>query len=490
MYPELENTYVNLNDDLYVECEPQPVSDPESIVVNHELAERLGFDPEWLASDEGAEFAVGNRILDGSRPVATAYAGHQFGQFQPQLGDGRAHLLGEVVDEDGQRFDLQLKGSGRTPFSRQGDGRAPLGPVLREYLVSEAMHALGIPTTRSLTAATTGETVRRREGPEPGAVLVRVASSHIRVGTFQYFAAREDIETLRDLTVHTLERHYPDLDSKDPVELFDAVVDRQAKLIAQWQSVGFVHGVMNTDNTLLSGETIDYGPCAFMNEYDPNTVFSSIDRHGRYAYKEQPSIAHWNLQRFAGALMTMAVEGSEMESELETILDDFMDRYRTAFNDRIAEKLGLEEFRTEDEQLVEDFFSLLEENEVDFTLAFRRLTERAQPDSDSNDRTVGDFFTFPADFDAWLERWHERLDRQNRSTTEIAESMRSANPVVIPRNYHVNDAIDRAVKDGDYDKFHTLADVLTNPYEWPDGREDLLRPPTSDQRVKMTFCGT
>ncbi|MFB6347351.1 MAG: YdiU family protein [bacterium] len=490
MYPELENTYVKLNEDLYVECDPEPVSDPVSVRVNDELAECLGFGPEWLASDEGAEFAVGNRILDGSRPVAMAYAGDQYGQFQPQLGDGRAHLLGEVVDGDGRRFDIHLKGSGRTAFSRQGDGRAPLGPVLREYLVSEATHSMGIPTTRSLTAASTGETVRRRNGPEPGAVLVRVARSHIRVGTFQYFAARDNTEALRDLTIYTVQRHYPELESTDPVDLFDGVVDRQAELIAQWQLVGFVHGVMNTDNTLLSGETIDYGPCAFMNDYDPETVFSSIDRYGRYAYKEQPSIARWNLQRFAGALLKLAGEDSDMETELESILDDFMHRYQTAYNDGIAEKLGLEEFRSEDEELVDDFFDRLEENNVDFTLAFRRLTELADPDSDPEGRTVGEFFTFPSEFVAWLDRWQERLQRQDRPATEVAESMRSTNPVLIPRNYHINDAIEQAVEHDNYDKFHELADVLTSPFDWPDGQDELLHPPTSDQRVKMTFCGT
>jgi uncharacterized protein YdiU (UPF0061 family) len=466
------------------------VSEPESIRVNNQLAEQLGFDPEWLASDEGAEFAVGNRIIDGSQPVATAYAGDQYGRFQPQLGDGRAHLLGEVIDGDGQRYDIQLKGSGRTPFSRQGDGRAPLGPVLREYLVSEAMHALGIPTTRSLAAATTGEDVMRDHRPKPGAVLVRVAKSHIRVGTFQYFAARDDTAALRDLTIHTVERHYPELDSTDPVDLFDGVVDRQAELIAQWQLVGFVHGVMNTDNTLLSGETIDYGPCAFMNEYDPDTVFSSIDRHGRYAYKEQPSIARWNLQRFAGALMKLAGEDSDMEAELETILDDFMDRFRTAYNEGIAEKLGLGEYRSEDDELVDEFFDLLEKNEADFTLAFRRLTELADADSDSNENTVGDYFTFSEAFDDWLERWRERLDQQDRSASEIAESMREANPIVIPRNYQVNDAIDQAVKHGDYGKFHELAEVLTSPYDWPEGNEGLLRLPSWDERVEVTYCGT
>jgi uncharacterized protein YdiU (UPF0061 family) len=489
MYPEFEHTYVNLNEDLYAECDPEPVSDPESIVVNHELAEQLGFDPDWLVSKEGAEFAVGNRILDGSRPVATAYAGDQYGQFQHQLGDGRAHLLGEVVDEDGQRFDIQLKGSGQTPFSRNGDGRAPLGPVLREYLVSEAMHAMGIPTTRSLAAATTGESVHRDGQRKPGAVLVRVARSHIRVGTFQYFAARGNTEALRDLTIHTAERHYPELESTDPVELFEGVVKRQARLVARWQLVGFVHGVMNTDNILLSGETIDYGPCAFMNEYDPNTVFSSIDRYGRYAYKEQPSIARWNLQRFAGALMTLAGEGSEVEAEFKAILEDFMDRFQTAYNEGMADKLGLDEFRADDE-LADDLLSLLDENDVDFTLAFRRLTELAKPDSEPADDIVSDFFRLPEVFDDWLDRWQQRLDEQERSRTEIAESMSETNPVVIPRNYQVNDAIENAVEEGDYEKFHDLTEILTRPFEWPEGREELLRPPNSDQRVEMTFCGT
>ncbi len=487
---DFENTYVNLNDDLYEECEPEPVSEPDNILINHQLADRLGFDPEWLGSDEGAEFAVGNRILDGSRPVATAYAGDQFGQFQPQLGDGRAHLLGEVLDGNGQRFDIQLKGSGRTPFSSQGDGRAPLGPVLREYLISEAMHALGIPTTRSLAAATTGETVRRRQGPEPGAVLVRVAKSHIRVGTFQYFAARDKTDVLRDLTVHTIERHYPELNSTDPVDLFDAVVDRQAELIANWQLVGFIHGVMNTDNTLLSGETIDYGPCAFMNEYDPNTVFSSIDRRGRYAYENQPSIAHWNLQRLAGALKTMTGDESEIKSDFGTILDEFMHRYRMVYEDGLAKKLGLEEFRSEDEELVDDFLSIIEKHGIDFTLSFRRLMERIDPDRASDQRKVGQFFSLPPEFNSWIDRWRDRLNQQDRSLSETLQTMEEKNPLVIPRNYQVNEAIQHAVEHQDLSKVHELLDALSRPFDWPEDHEEFLHPPTSDQRVQKTFCGT
>jgi len=489
MQVDFDNTYVGLPERFYEVCEPADFDDPQTLRVNDELARRLGFDPEWLASDDGAAFAAGNEILEGARPIAAAYAGDQFGSFVPQLGDGRAHLLGEVVDEEGQRFDIQLKGSGRTKFSRRGDGRAPMGPVLREYLVSEAMHALGIPTTRTLAAASTGEQVRRDGGLEPGAVLVRVARSHIRVGTFQYFAARDDVEALRELTAYAIDRHYPELDDDSPAALFDRVAQRQAELVAQWQLVGFIHGVMNTDNTLLSGETIDYGPCAFMNAYDPATVYSSIDRRGRYAFQNQPGIAQWNLSRFAGALMKMADDESSLDEEFERVLEEFPGRFEAAFQKGFGRKLGLGEFRDEDAELVDDLLELMELHEVDFTLTFRRLAELADPDPAAGPK-VGEVFALPGAFDGWLDRWRSRLRERELPASEIAESMRSVNPVVIPRNYRVNSAIDDAVEAGDFEAFHTLVDVLADPFEFPEDHRELVQPPEPEERVVATFCGT
>jgi len=490
MNVDFDNTYVDLPDRLYAKSEPEPVDDPQTIRINDQLARRMGFDPDWLTSDEGAAFAVGNRLLDGSEPIATAYAGDQFGSFVPQLGDGRAHLLGEVVAEDGQRFDIQLKGSGRTRFSRRGDGRAPLGPVLREYLVSEAMHALDIPTTRSLAAASTGDPVRRRAGRVPGGVLVRVARSHIRVGTFQYLATRDDAETIRTLTNYSLERHYPRLDTDSPVALFDAVAQRQAELVAQWQCVGFIHGVMNTDNTLVSGETIDYGPCAFMNDYDPETVYSSIDERGRYAFQNQPGIANWNLSRFAGALLQAADPDGDIPSFLREIVESFPTRFQHAYEKGMGRKLGLADFRDEDRNLLSDLLDLMERQEVDFTLTFRRLTELANPDPVCDRRRIGDFFRLPDAFDVWLDRWRDRLAKCDVPSTEIAEAMRAVNPAVIPRNHHVNAAIEEAVEQGKFEAFHTLADVLVDPFEFPDGHERLVHPPSPDERIAATFCGT
>jgi uncharacterized protein YdiU (UPF0061 family) len=490
MQVDFNNTYTDLPERFYEACEPASFENPQIIRVNDELARQLGFDLDWLRSGDGARFAVGNHLPEGCQPVATAYAGHQFGNFAPELGDGRAHLLGEVVDEEGQRYDIQLKGSGKTPFSRRGDGRAPLGPVLREYLVSEAMHALGIPTTRSLAAASTGERVRRDGDDLPGAVLVRVARSHIRVGTFQYFAARNDEEALRELTTYALDRHDPELDSTSPLDLFETVADRQARLVAQWQNVGFIHGVMNTDNMLISGETIDYGPCAFMNEYDPGTVYSSIDRRGRYAYDQQPDIAQWNLNRFAGALLMGADDEATMKSQMRAVLEQFSDRLQEAREDGLRRKLGLDGDRDGDTALCSDLLDLMERHAVDFTLTFRRLTERADPDDGGDRPQVGEFFTLPGAFDDWLDRWRDRLAERDEPAGDIAASMRRVNPVVIPRNYHVNAAIDDAVERGDFQAFHTLADVLADPYEFPDGNEHLVHPPSPEERVERTFCGT
>jgi uncharacterized protein YdiU (UPF0061 family) len=483
-----DNTYAALPDKFYARCEPVAVPQPQTIRVNDSLAERLGFDAKWLGTEEGAAFAVGNRILEGSEPIAMAYAGHQFGNFVPQLGDGRALLLGEVVDEDGQRFDIQLKGSGRTPFSRRGDGRAPLGPVLREYIVSEAMHALGIPTTRSLVAAASGGRVRR-ETVLPGGVLVRVAQSHIRVGTFEFFAAREDKEALETLVSYVIERHFPDVDPTSPAELLDAVARRQAKLVARWQLVGFIHGVMNTDNMLLSGETIDYGPCAFMNEFDPETVYSSIDRRGRYAYRNQPGIAQWNLCRFAEALLTVVDDDPAVVEQVQDVIDAFPDHLRDAYAEGMADKLGLEQLDDTGWSLATDFLGLLQEHEVDFTLAFRRLTDLADPGG-RDAAGIGELLTLPEAFDPWLDRWRAQLRASKRPAGAVAEGMRGANPVVIARNHHVEAALEDAVERSSYDAFHALVNTVRQPFEFPTSHPDLARPPAPDERVAATFCGT
>ena len=477
-----DNSYRRLPDRFYTRLDPEPVAEPRTIRVNEALAERLGFDPAWLATPEGAKFAVGNTLLDGSEPIATVYAGHQFGGFSAQLGDGRAILLGEVLDPDGQRFDIQLKGSGRTPYSRRGDGRSPLGPVLREYIISEAMAALGIPTTRALVAASTGEQVYR-ETAQPGGVLVRVAQSHIRVGTFEYFAARDDVEGVRALFEHVVERHYPHLDPKSPVELLRAVSERQAELVAQWMLVGFIHGVMNTDNVLLSGETIDYGPCAFMNEYDPATVFSSIDHHGRYAYGNQPPIAQWNLGRLASSLLVLDDDDGTAD-QIQAVLDDFRGTFRDAFGRGMARKLALATFVEADWPLVEDLLELMYEAQLDYTLTFLRLTELVDP---THPNVSG--FELPGSFEPWLARWRAR----NAGEASIAERtalMRAANPVLIPRNHLVEAALADAVEHDDFDAFHALVDAVRSPQSVPAGAPNMLLPPRPEERVHATFCGT
>ena len=492
MKPRFDNTYATLPDKFYARLDPQPVSAPEVVRVNDALAERLGFDPEWLRSEKGAEFAAGNRVIEGSDPIAMVYGGHQFGNWAGRLGDGRAHLLGEVIDRDGQRFDIQLKGSGRTPFSRRGDGRSPLGPVLREYIVSEAMAALGIPTTRSLVAATTGETVWR-DTKLPGGVLVRVARSHIRIGTFEFFASRNDSAAIRRLADYVIERHYPELEEGSFVNLLRVVARRQAELVAQWQLVGFVHGVMNTDNMLLSGETIDYGPCAFMNAYDPGTVFSSIDRHGRYAYGNQPKIAQWNLTRLAQALLK-AVDKDEEEAKAEAqeVIDAFPKMFREAYGRGMARKLGLEELREEDWPLIEDLLELMYETGSDYTLTFVRLTEGAGSEATDErpESPLAELEPLTEAFESWVERWRKRLDEEPGSLQERHEAMRAENPIVIARNFRVEEALEAAVDDGDFSRFHELVDVLATPFDLPADKGEFALPPEPDQQVRATFCGT
>lgn len=482
-----DNSYVRLPARFYARLDPTPVSEPALLRVNARLCAELGIDAHWLASADGVAVLAGNRVPAGAEPVATAYAGHQFGQYNPQLGDGRAHLLGELVDAEGRRVDLQLKGSGRTPWSRGGDGRSPLGPVLREYLVSEGMHALGVPTTRALAAVSTGERVFR-EGVEAGAVLARVASSHIRVGTFQYFAARGDREALEALLAHVIERHYPAVagDDRPALALLGAVVARQAGLIASWQQLGFIHGVMNTDNMLLCGETVDYGPCAFMEVFDPRAVFSSIDHGGRYAYQNQPGIAHWNLVRLAEALLPLIDDDSDRAVGLaRETLDAFPQQFEAAHGAGLARKLGFAGLRPEDSELVEDLFSALAADEADFTLAFRYLTERDGPQADA----MATLFRPGEALAAWLPRWQTRLDDEGGDAAARRERMRAVNPLFIARNHLVQGAIE-AAEAGDLAPFHRLAERVADPFRWDPSDADLARPAQPEERVLRTFCGT
>jgi uncharacterized protein YdiU (UPF0061 family) len=482
-----DNSYARLPDRLYARLDPTPVREPGLLRVNGALCAELGIDPAWLASAEGVAMVAGNSVPAGAEPLAAAYAGHQFGQYNPQLGDGRAHLLGELVDGSGRRVDLQLKGSGRTPWSRGGDGRSPLGPVLREYLVSEGMHALGVPTTRALAAVTTGERVLR-DGVEPGAVLARVASSHIRVGTFQYFAARGDREALAALCEHVIARHYPALagDDNPALALLRAVIARQAGLIASWQHLGFIHGVMNTDNMLLCGETVDYGPCAFMEAFDPQAVFSSIDVGGRYAYQNQPGIAHWNLVRLAEALLPLIDDDSDRAVEqARTVLEAFPRQFSDAHGAGLARKLGLGGLRPGDDPLIEELFAALADDEADFTLAFRYLTELDGPD----ERALEQLFQPGPALAGWLPAWRERLAKDSADPAERRARMRAANPVFIARNHLVQSAIEAAEGD-DLGPFHRLAERVANPFPWDPADADLARPARPEEQVHQTFCGT
>ena len=475
-----DNSYARLPDRFYVRLDPTPVAAPVLIRLNTGLAETLGIDPAALASPEGVAILAGNAVAPGSQPLAQAYSGHQFGHFSPQLGDGRANLLGEVVGRDGIRRDIQLKGSGPTPFSRRGDGRAALGPVLREYLISEAMFALGIPTTRTLAAVATGEAVIR-ETMLPGGVLTRVAASHIRVGTFQYFAAREDAEAVRLLADYAIQRHYPGAGSAaNPYRAFlDGVVARQADLMAQWLCIGFIHGVMNTDNCSVSGETIDYGPCAFMDEYDPGAVFSSIDEQGRYAYGNQPRIALWNLARLAECLIPLLGDNEEAAKDA---LAAFAPRFQAAYFGGLRRKIGLQNQREGDDALTGDLLKLMAANRADFTLTFRRLADAADGDAAG----VRSLFADGAAFDAWLERWRDRLAGEEAP----AAAMRTVNPIFIPRNHLVEAALAAAVERGDFQPFEALLGVLARPFDDDPALALYATPPREEERVLQTFCGT
>ena len=485
-----QNTYAALPANFFARVAPTPVAAPRLIKLNRPLALQLGLDPDRLDSPDGAEILAGKRIPDGADPIAMAYAGHQFGHFVPQLGDGRAILLGEVIDSDGVRRDIQLKGSGPTPFSRRGDGRAALGPVLREYIVSEAMAALGIPTTRSLAAVVTGESVRR-ETLLPGAVLTRVAASHIRVGTFQYFAARGDTEAVRRLADHVIGRHYPDAANADRpyYALLEGVIARQAELVARWLLVGFIHGVMNTDNSSISGETIDYGPCAFMDHYDPATVFSSIDEQGRYAYANQPRIALWNLTRLAECLLPLISEQQDQAiAEAQSALGDFSEKFDTAYQAGLRRKLGLFTARDEDAALAQDLLVAMSNNHADFTLTFRRLSDAAaDPAADSEVRQL---FEDPAAYDDWASRWRQRTGEEPQDPADRRIAMRAVNPAFIARNHRVEAVIEAAVNRDDFAPFEELLAVLSEPYRDQPAFSGYADPPQPHQRVLQTFCGT
>ena len=488
--PRFDNSYARLPERFYARALPTSAKVPKLIRANKALAVELGLDPEWLVSPQGLAFLSGQEIVEGSEPIAMAYAGHQFGQFVPQLGDGRAILLGEVIDRQGRRRDIHLKGSGCTPFSRGGDGNAALGPVLREYVLSEAMASLGIPTTRALAAATTGQSVVR-EKILPGAVIARVASSHIRVGTFQFFAARGDVEALRLLAEHVIERHYPAAaEAEDRYRaLLEKVIAAQAELVARWQAVGFIHGVMNTDNMSVAGETIDYGPCAFMDAYDPETVFSSIDRMGRYAYGNQPKIALWNLTRFAETLLPLLGDDeAKAVGVAEEALTTFSALFQRAYQDGFRRKLGLGGEREGDPELVGTLLEALSRNKVDFTLFFRRLSY-AQSEGEG-EAAVRAMFADTAAFDDWLTRWRLRLQFEPFDAEGSAAAMRAVNPAFIPRNHRVEAMIRAAVDGEDRAQFEELLAVLSRPFDDQPEFLEYQDPPLEEERVLATFCGT
>lgn len=480
-----QNTYADLPARFFSKQHPAHAPEPVLIRTNPALARELGIDPAWLDSPAALATFSGNEIPDGAEPIAQAYAGHQFGGFVPQLGDGRAILLGEVIDIHGKRRDIQLKGSGRTVFSRGGDGKSALGPVLREYLVSEAMHAYGVPTTRALAAVYTGEIVEREE-PAPGGVFTRVAASHIRVGTFQYFAARQDTEAIQILTDHCIARHYPDAaEAENPALAFlESVIRAQAKLIAKWLPLGFIHGVMNTDNCSISGETIDYGPCAFMDTFHPDKVFSFIDRRGRYAWGNQPAIGHWNLTRLAETLLPIIDPEKERAKELVTnSLNQFIDHFQPAYLNQFRIKLGLSA-ETDLEQsaaFIKSTLGTMALQEVDFTLFFRHLTLHAANDSRAN---LVALFREPEAAEAWITKW-----KALPKPADHLQKMKSTNPILIPRNHRIEEAIQAAYQN-DFSNFHRLADALTKPFEENPEYADLELAPLPEQCVKNTFCGT
>jgi serine/tyrosine/threonine adenylyltransferase len=476
-----DNSYARLPQTYFTSQKPIPVSSPKLAIFNKPLAASLGLNIQSLQSEEGAAVFAGNKIPEGASPLAQAYAGHQFGHFT-MLGDGRAVLLGEQITPSGERFDIQLKGSGRTPYSRGGDGRAALGPMMREYIISESMHALGIPTTRSLAVTMTGEEIAR-ESYLPGAILTRVAASHLRVGTFQYAARWGNEVELRELADYAIKRHYPKIEGDENryLSFLHEVIKRQAMLISKWQLVGFIHGVMNTDNMTISGETIDYGPCAFMDTYDPSTVFSSIDREGRYAYGNQPNIAVWNLARLAEALLPLLHDNQEEAVTLaQDKLSDFAGFFESNWLEGMRAKLGIFNEEEQDKTLIKDLLDMMQKHRADYTNTFRALT------LDKPEETILQETT---EFTQWLERWKARLGRQEESRDSSIQLMRNSNPSVIPRNHRVEEALE-AANNGDYSVMERLLEVLSNPYAYTPEHTDYTTLPVPSPRPYQTFCGT
>jgi uncharacterized protein YdiU (UPF0061 family) len=477
-----DNSYARLPKLFFTNLNPTPVRSPKLIILNKPLAASLGLNAKSLKSEDGAAVLAGNQISEGASPLAQAYAGHQFGHFT-KLGDGRAILLGEQITPQGERFDIQLKGSGRTPYSRGGDGRAALGPMLREYIISEAMYALGIPTTRSLAVVTTGESIFR-ETELPGAILTRVASSHLRVGTFQYVANWGTVEELRTLADYTISRHYPEIEADENryLSLLQEVIKRQAALISKWQLVGFIHGVMNTDNMTISGETIDYGPCAFMDTYDPATVFSSIDIQGRYAYGNQPYIGGWNLARFAETLLPLLHEDEKQAVNLaQDAISNYSELYRRNWLAGMRAKLGIFNEEQQDETLIENLLRMMQKYRADYTNTFRALTYDTLEEADLS-RTE--------EFAQWNKQWQARIERQEESKASSQQLMRTSNPGVIPRNHRVEEALESAVEHGDYSIMERLLDVLSSPYAHSPEQDDYCKLPAPSNRPYRTFCGT
>ncbi len=489
-----EHSYAGLPAHFHARVAPTPVSKPRLVQLNRPLAHYLGLDPALLESEAGVAMLAGNRLPESALPLAMAYAGHQFGHFVPQLGDGRAVLLGELLARDGIRHDIQIKGAGRTPFSRGGDGRAALRPMVREYLASEAMAALGVPTQRALALLETGEEVWREEA-EPGGLLIRVARSHIRVGTFEYFFRNGDHEAVRILADYVIDRHYPDVrEAANPyLALLKGISERTADLIADWLAVGFIHGVMNTDNLSVTGETIDYGPFGFMDEFDPGQVYSSIDRGGRYAYNRQPAIAHWNLTRLAETLLPLLdPDEKKAVATAEQSLDSFAPRFEAAWQAALRRKLGLTGGQADDEALVTELLGCMSEQRADYTLVFRALSwlpDDPSSDDGAADETLRALFANTHRLDAWLTRWRARLAQQATPESERQQAMQATNPAYILRNHLAERAVDQAAE-GDYSTFNDLLTVLGDPFSEHPGYEHYARPPKPDERVVQTFCGT
>ena len=483
-----DNSYQNLPQDFFERINPVPVRDPQLIIFNNDLGKSLGIDQK-INKKELANIFSGNEILKGSSPIALAYAGHQYGNFVNQLGDGRAVLLGEVSTPNQERFDMQLKGSGQTRFSRQGDGRSPLGPVIREYVVSEAMNALGIPSTRSLAAVTTGEKVFR-EVLLPGGILTRIAKSHIRVGTFEYFAAQKNTENLKTLADYTIKRHFPSLkDAANPyLSLLEIVSDRQIELISKWMGVGFIHGVMNTDNTSIVGETIDYGPCAFMDEYNPSTVFSSIDAHGRYAFGNQPLIAQWNMACFANSLLALIDKDTEKATaKAQKVINNFPNKMGEAVMNVMCKKIGLDGTKTNSHETLTKLLKIMLDNKSDYTLTFLYLSDIIKG---KGDNLFKQQFLKPNQISNWLKEWKELIKDENLAKKAIALSMEGSNPVFIPRNHLVERAIEAAVESNDFSEMKTLLTILSKPYEEQSKYGEYMKPPKPHEVVHQTFCGT